>query len=400
MYLKHLSLTQFRNFARLDTDIPKQTVMLVGNNAQGKTSILEAIYYLATLTSFHADRDRQLINLIESRKSLAVARIVAEFDRGGHSHQLEIRIIKEKNVAGTARTRKEILFDGVKKKAVDTIGQFNAVLFLPQMMQVVEGAPDDRRRYFDLAISQVNPGYAASLSEYRKVLQQRNALLKQLFKLNGEREQLSFWDERLAKRGAKIILARIQAIQEIENFAGAIHHDLTRGEEVLRLSYQPAYDPAPPVQKQTQLLVAPVDRSSIIVEKIESGLLARLKTIRGEEIQRGVTTIGPHRDEVRFLSNGIDLGIYGSRGQVRSTMMTMKLAEMAWMKSKTGFEPVLLLDEVLAELDEYRRVDLLARVTSSSQTLLSTTDKLLFEENFLKKSKILRIHDGRLEDTE
>jgi DNA replication and repair protein RecF len=396
MRLNHLSLTQFRNFARLDFDVPSGTLLVVGGNAQGKTSILEAIYYLATLTSFHAENDRQLINLLEGRKKLAVARIVAEYEKGNRKHRLEIRIIKEKNRNGVERSRKEVLLDGVKKRAREVIGHFNAVLFLPQMMQVIEGAPQDRRHYVNLALSQVTPHYATNLSEYRKVLTQRNALLKQLNEQGGDKEQLSFWDERLAKRGAQLIYDRIHAIQELDQIAGRIHHEITRSGEVLRVDYRPAYDPLPSPKDQPVLLDAPTDRSSVKLEKIQKGFLKRLAALRQEEIARGMTTTGPHRDEIRFLSNGIDLGIYGSRGQVRTAMMTMKLAEVAWMQEKTGHWPVLLLDEVLAELDEERRVDLLIRLTQSEQALLTTTDLQLFDPKLVEDWNMWELKEGVL----
>jgi DNA replication and repair protein RecF len=147
MFLTHLSLEEFRNFARLDRDIPRGAVLLVGANAQGKTSLLEAIYFLATFTSFHADHDRQLINFLAARKQPAVARIVATFERDGISHRLETRVIQDSNgLNGGPRVRKEVLLDGLKLKMGEAIGKFNAVLFLPQMVRVIEGGPDERRR--------------------------------------------------------------------------------------------------------------------------------------------------------------------------------------------------------------------------------------------------------------
>jgi DNA replication and repair protein RecF len=397
MQLNRLSLTNFRNIARMDIDIPKGTILILGKNAQGKTSVLESIYFMATLTSFHASSDRQLINLVAAREKLAVTRIVGEYTKGGHDHSMEIRIIKENTTNGTQRTRKEVLIDGVKKQAREAIGHFNAVLFLPQMMQVVEGSPEERRRYLNLALSQVIPNYANSLSEYRKVLSQRNALLKQIGEKNGDADQLAFWDERLAKRGAEVIFHRVQAVQELDQTAGRIHHEITSGKEVLRLDYKPAYDPLPVTEQQPALLYTPPDRSQFTLEKIEVGFMQALARLRPVEIARGVTTIGPHRDDLTFMANGIDLGTYGSRGQVRTTMMTMKLAEVSWMKARTGHWPVLLLDEVLAELDEERRVDLLGRVTQSEQALLTTTDLLLFDQEIIKSWQQYRIHGGSLQ---
>jgi len=397
MQLTRLSLTNFRNIARMDITVPQGTVLILGKNAQGKTSILEAIYFLATLSTFQASSDKQLINLIAAKDNLAVARIIGEFKKGGHTHRIEVRIIQENTRNGASRIRKEILFDGVKKRGREVIGQFNAVLFLPQMMQVIEGSPDERRRYLDLAISQVIPHMATSLSEYSKVVVQRNALLKQLSEQGGDTEQLAFWDERLAKRGAQIIYQRIQTLHELDLIAGRIHNEITGGSEVLRLDYQPAYDPLPNEHQQPALIYSPPDRTHLSQDKIEAGFLAALKALRRSEIARGVTTIGPHRDEMRFLSNGIDLGTYGSRGQVRTAMMTMKLSEVEWMRQKTGHWPVLLLDEVLAELDEERRTDLLARVSQSQQSLLTTTDIQLFDHETIAGWQHWRIQNGTLQ---
>lgn len=382
----------------MDVRVPDSTILIVGDNAQGKTSILEAVYFLATLSSFHASSDREMINLIAGKEKLAVARIVGEFLKKGSAHRIEVRIIQEHTRNGVPRVRKEVLVDGVKKRAREAIGFFNAVLFLPQMMQVIEGSPEERRRYLDLAISQVVPQAATALSEYGKVVSQRNALLKQLAEQGGDPNQLDFWDERLAKRGAQIIHERIRTIHELDLVAGRVHHEITGASEVLRLDYQPAYDPLPAPENQPSLLYSPPDRTPISKEKIETGFLDALKNNRRMEIARGVTTIGPHRDDMRFLSNGIDLGVYGSRGQVRTAMMTMKLAEMSWMQEKTGHHPVLLLDEVLAELDEGRREDLLARVSQSSQALLTTTDVDLFNPERIASWQRWRIHAGTLEE--
>jgi DNA replication and repair protein RecF len=399
MQLTHLSLTNFRNFTRLDVDVPGGTVMLVGNNAQGKTSLLEAIYFLATLTSFHASSDKQLINFIEARQDLAVGRIVADFARGPENHRIEVRIIQEpNNQNGVKHLRKELLLDGIKRKASEVIGQFNAVLFLPQMMGMIEGGPEERRRYLNLALAQVISHYQAALAEYNKALLQRNALLKQLYERKGDASQLDYWDDQIATFGAQLIHARIRAVQELERLAARTHRELTHANEILRLSYQPAYDPLPQAPGQFALpLDAAVDRCGFSQEQIRKGFLESLQKLRSEEIARGITTIGPHRDELRFLANGIDLGTYGSRGQARSAILALKIAEVAWMYDKSGHWPILLLDEVLAELDTERRFDLLARLDQSEQVLLSTTDLDLFDTEYVKKAVIWRIAGGRVE---
>ncbi len=410
MLLTHISLTNFRNFARLDIDIPGGPVLLVGSNAQGKTSLLEAIYFLATFVSFHATNDRQLINFVTAQEPLAVARIIADFSHSdskkqienntipSKKHRLEVRLIQEANgYSGVPKLRKEILLDGVKSKMGEAIGAFNAVLFLPQMMRVIEGSPEERRRYLNLAMGQTLPKFAHYLTEYNRALSQRNALLKSLNERGGNADQLDYWDQNLADFGAWLIFERIQAIQQIERLAARVHSELTRSAEVFRLSYDPAFDPLPRPKAQFSLPIdTALDRSSISLDTIRAGFLERLKALRSVEIARGVSTIGPHRDELRFLANGVDLGIYGSRGQGRTAVLSLKLAEAAWMKQVTGDWPVMLLDEVLAELDPERREDLLERILQSEQSLLTTTDLDLFDQGFTKQARIWKISQGRV----
>lgn len=395
MYLKHLSLTNFRSLTRLDAELPRRAVVLVGQNAQGKTSVLEAIYFLAAFTSFQTHADRQIVNFHEAKNPLAVTRLVADYQRGKTKHRLEVRLILEPTGANGQRLRKEILLDGAKRQANDVIGHFNAVIFVPQMSQIIEGGPDERRRYLNLALAQAVPSYARVLSEYSQALTQRNALLKALNENGGNSNQLEVWDEALVKSGAQIILWRIQAIQEIERLASRVHHELTRGTEILRLAYEPAYDPLPKPDGQLGLkLDTAIDRSSIDIKEIQEGFLAKLKAIRGEEISRGVTTIGPHRDDLRFVINKRDVSDYGSRGQIRTTLLALKLAEVEWMKERTGEYPVILLDEVMAELDGSRRADLLKYVTHEHQVLFTTTDLTLFASEFSEDAEVWDVQSG------
>ncbi len=417
MHLKHLSLTNFRNFARLDVDLPQRVVLLVGNNAQGKTSILEAIYFLASFTSFQTHSDRQLINFVEAKNPLAVTRLVADYQRGRKNHRMEARLILEPTGINGQRMRKEVLLDGVKRQIHEVIGHFNAVIFVPQMTQIIEGGPDERRRYLNLALSQAVPAYAGVLNEFNQALTQRNALLKAVSERSevwnrrivaegagegvprgGEMGQLDVWDETLARLGGQIIQWRIEAVQQIERLAARVHRELTRGGEVLRLSYEPAYDPLPhPTGQLGMKLTTELDRSGLKLEEIRGGYLARLKELRSEEVARGVTTIGPHRDELRFLANGVDLGDYGSRGQVRTTLLALKLAEVNWMKERTGEWPVILLDEVMSELDLQRREDLLKYVGESEQVLFTATDVRMFAQEFVGKAEVWNVREGNIQ---
>ena len=396
MYLTRLSLTDFRGFSRLDLNVPREIFLLVGGNAQGKTTLLEAIYLLSTFSSFHASSDRQLINFTQPLNQLTVSRIIGDFTRRDGDHRIEVRLILEPNGDnGSTRFRKEVLLDCVKRKIGEVVGWFNAVIFLPQMARIIEEGPSERRRHLDLLISQVSPRYVQHLNDYAQTLSQRNALLKQLSERGGDPEQLAVWDGMLARHGAFIMWDRIRTIREMEEAATRIHYDLTNGQEVLRLDYQPAYEPLLQPKGQMALPVNGVaDRSGLSAQEIEQGLLAALRGKQREEIARGVTTLGPHRDEMRFLSNQIDLGEFGSRGQGRTALLAMKLAEVTWLHKRTGDWPVLLLDETLSELDTQRRADLLGALAACDQAILTSTDLEMFEGDFIKSHPVWRVDAG------
>lgn len=400
MYLTHLSLTNFRLFSRLDMDVPRRTLLLMGDNAQGKTSLLEAIYFLATFTSFHAQSDRQLVNFIASRDALSVARLVAVYQKTDRAHRLEVRLIQDSNGNGGSRLRKEVLLDGVKTSPNQAVGHLGAVIFLPQMTRIIEGGPDERRRYLNLCIAQSNPAYTRALSEFNQAVTQRNALLKILSERGGDPDQLVYWDEVISTRGAIIIKARIEAIKEIEILAKRIHEKLTGAAEVIHLDYQPSYDPVPRPNGQFALrLNDHVQRDNYSLDELIKGYAARLLEARGEEISRGVTTIGPHRDEMRVMCNGIDLTDFGSRGQVRTGILSLKLAEVEWLREKTGEWPILLLDETLAELDRPRRNFLLDTLKQAEQAILTTTDTNLFPSEFVHSCEQWQVTSGNVEPT-
>ncbi|NIM95197.1 MAG: DNA replication/repair protein RecF [Anaerolineales bacterium] len=398
MHLSHLSLTNYRNFVRLETDLPLGSTILVGANAQGKTSLLEAIYYLAEASSPHATSDRQLINFLAMEETIPFARIVAEIHRGNRINRIEIRIILESvGIAGERRLKKEILVNGLKRRVGDLAGEFNAVMFLPQEMRVIEGPPGERRRHLDSVLSQADPVYAKARSEFAKTLTQRNALLKQIQERNQGNDELIFWDERIADLGSTLIRTRATALNELELLASDIHHQLTHNGEALGLEYIPSYKPSSHPEGQLDLPInAPTDWKTLTRETLRKELIESFHQSRREEIARGVTLFGPHRDDFRFTGNGIDLRLYGSRGQNRTAMLAIKLAEVEWMHERTGEWPVLLLDEVLAELDPLRRNDLLAHVGDVNQAVLTAADLTMFSDSFRGDSTIWRIEAGTI----
>ncbi len=216
----------------------------------------------------------------------------------------------------------------------------------------------------------------------------------------GSDSQLDFWDERLGEHGALIFAARATALLELEGLASAIHRDLTRGADGLRLAYHPAYDPLAAPDGQLGLpLDVPVHRVGLAPAEVQAGLVEKLRETRAEELARGMTLTGPHRDEIRFLAGGIDLGTYGSRGQSRTAVLALKLAEVEWMRAKTNEWPVLLLDEVLAELDVSRRGELLARLGAAEQVVLTTTDLGLFPGVFVERATVWLVEAGRIRES-
>lgn len=406
MHVSHLSLTNLRNFVRLEIELPPGPLLLVGANAQGKTSLLEALYYLASGSSPHASHDRQLINFLALREPTPFARLVGEVRRADRLHRIEIRLILERtSPLDELHLRKEVLINGLKRRALDLAGGLNAVLFLPQDLRVVEGPPGERRRYLDAAISQADPPYASDLHEYSQVVTQRNALLKQLQEaavVSGPRregtdsaDRLAYWDERLTGLGASLIRARSLVVSELDRLAAPVHAALSKGAEQLRMDYLPSYDPVPRPEGQLGLpMEALVDRTAIPASDIQASFQEALSRSRAEEISRGMTLLGPHRDDFRLRVNGVDLRAYGSRGQNRTAMLSLKLAEVDWMRQRTGEWPVLLLDEVLAELDVTRRQALLSRVHAADQAVLTSADPAMFTEDFRRRATIWKIENG------
>ncbi len=397
MHIQQLSLTNFRLYARLEVDLPAGALILVGANAQGKTALLEALYFLATGQSHHAASERQLINFLALHEPQPFARVVAEARTTRERLRVELRVIAD--AGGEGRLRKDVLINGAKKRVSDLAGRITAVMFLPQDMAIVEGSPGERRRYLDLALSQVDSLYQHNLSEYGKVLSQRNALLKQIQESGVAPDLLEFWDGKLCELAGALQAARTHAVAELEALASPIHRELTAGREGLRLAYHPSFDPAAAVAPDGQLglpLATPAHPIGVSAAEIENLLRERLKSVRGDEIARGQTLYGPHRDELRFVANGLDVGVYGSRGQVRTAVLALKLAETEWMRARTGEWPILLLDEVLSELDGQRRSDLLRRLSAADQFVITTTDLTPFPSEFLARAAVWRVQTGTL----
>lgn len=377
MRLTQLSLFNVRNYVRLALDLPAGVTVLLGDNAQGKTNLLEAVYYLATSRSPHAGSDREIVNwLTPQSEPLPYARLVGRVSREGGDLTIEITLTQQGN--GEGRYRKQIRLNGVPHRAMDLLGHLNVVLFLPEDIALVTGPPAGRRRYVDATLCQIDPGYCRALARYNRILTQRNALLRDLREKGGEVAQLAFWDEQLVEHGAHLVARRRECLGELDGLVHRVHADLTDGAERLRLDYLPALD-----LKDGQ--------------PVAQAFAAQLRSLRTREIAAGATLVGPHRDDLAFAIDGMDAGVYASRGQQRTTALALKLAEVTFMFQATGERPVLLLDDVLSELDAHRRSFLLRVLDDGpQQSIITTTDLHVLPEAFVQRCHVWRVSAGRL----
>jgi DNA replication and repair protein RecF len=399
MFVEHLSLTNFRNYARLELGVPTdKPIVLHGANAQGKTSLLEAIYYLAAARSPYTTSDRQLMHWRAETEMLPFARLSADVrSRKVSLARIEITLMLESGADG-ARMRKVIKLNGVDKRVMDIIGLVNVVLFLPQDLTLIEGAPSERRRFMDNTLGQVENTYLQALDTYERILPQRNALLRRIAERQADPRELGYWDEQLTASGSIIIAERQRFLRELELGAQRAHLDLTGRGEVLTLRYMPSFIPTMQANGQRSFDMLGLDlHRELTAEQIAPQFAQRLHDDARESIERGVTLSGPHRDELRLMINERDCGLYGSRGQARTAVMAMKLAELDWMRAQIGEEPILLLDEVVAELDAQRRAYLLERIDGRAQTLMTTTELDIFTRSFLERSAVWKVTDGQIE---
>ncbi|HRE49348.1 MAG TPA: DNA replication/repair protein RecF [Aggregatilineales bacterium] len=404
MHLQHLSLTNFRLYSRLELTLPTGAILVCGANAQGKTSLIESIYYLATARSPWTSSDRQLLNWRAENDPLPHSRITADvLGKGKTITRIDITIYRDstaKDADGSPRFRKEIKVNGVKRRVVDLMGSITVVMFLPQDLALIEGSPTDRRRYVNITLAQVDSTYAEALQTFDKALQQRNALLRRIGERQASASELPFWDDKLVAAGSIMISGRQRLLRELELLAQQVHRQLTGGDETLELIYQPSFQPTGKGDGQLSFNVLGLDiHRQLTPAEIAPQYKEALSSLRREEIQRGMTLVGPQRDELRFMVNGRDLGLYGSRGQARTAVLAIKLAEMGWMEQVTGECPVLLLDEFIAELDGRRRAFLLERIDGAGQSILTTTEPDIFTKGFLAKATVWTVNSGQIVTT-
>jgi DNA replication and repair protein RecF len=388
MWVQHLSLRNFRNYVRLELDLPKGLVVLFGDNGQGKTNLLEALYLLATSRSPRTVSDREMIHWQAGEPP--VARVAAQVVRRSEpGRPLNLAIALQAKPAPTGATsgapqpgalvEKHIRINGAARRALDLIGQLAAVLFRARDVELADGPPALRRRYLDGLLALAEQRYLRALQRYQRVLLQRNHLLRRLRERQARQEELTFWDHELINLGSYLIARRLSALAFLQQEARALYARFTQSREALEVAYE-----------------ATVPEASTEEATVRERFREALAAARSRETELAQSLVGPHRDDLRLSIGGADLNLYGSRGQQRSATLALRFAQARYLAYVTGEAPVLLLDDALAELDVHRRSALLDLAAEFEQCFLTTTDEERAAEARARGATVYRIEAGRL----
>lgn len=369
MRLSNLQLQNFRNYDDLSLTFTKNLVIFLGENAQGKTNVLESIFVLAMTRSHRTTNEQELI---QWDKNLAAIR--GTIERQHTSVPLELYLTK--------KGRKTKVNHIEQKKLSSYIGQLNVILFAPEDLSLVKGSPQLRRKFLDMEIGQIDPVYLYDLVQYQKVLKQRNQYLKQLAeKKQTDELYLEVLTEQLVEFGSKVLIARQKFVKRLEYWASQLHHKISQNKENLVIDYI------------SSVPDAPWDN----LEAVQTAFRQALEKVKNKEQFRQVTLAGPHRDDLIFLINEKNVQTFGSQGQQRTTALSVKLAEIDLMKEETGEYPVLLLDDVMSELDDARQLHLLETIEGKVQTFLTTTTLEHVKDKMTVEPEIFYVRQGQLE---
>ena len=407
MHLSHLSLANVRSFRRLELDLEPGAYVVVGENAEGKSNLLEAIALLATTRSQRPGTDVELISWTALREEpLPAARLAGRVEsaRGSDTVEMSIAARALSAPAGSAEgagtpgegivtaappTGRRFRLNGVARRASDLVGTLRAVLFSAADLGVVAGPPAARRRYLDLTLSQIDGRYVRAAQRYARVLQQRNSLLRRLAERRGRPDELDFWDEELAQAGSVLLAERARSIDRLAADAARRYAELAPGDAPLR----PCYRPALPGPLAAALLAGGGAGAG---DWLSGAFREALAERRREDVAAGVTRIGPHRDDVAFLLGGRELAPTASRGQQRGAALALRLAEVELCRSRTGEPPVLLLDDVLSELDARRRERVIEVAYGVDQLVVTTPDPARPPPGAVVGERRLRLAAGEL----
>ncbi len=371
MLLRQLSLANFRSYSNLDLELNPGLTTITGENGQGKSNLLEAIYFLAIGKSYRASVEKDLIywhaDFID-----AYLIIAADIERKEGFSNIRIGL---KPYDGS-KISKQIRIDGIPRRITDLIGTLNAVLFSPEDMELVFGSPAGRRKYLDILLAQISRNYVRSLSKYQRILLQRNALLKRIKDKAALESELDFWDYSLSSEGAIILRQRVEAMDQLNRSVNTLFNQLS-GESNIEIKYSSTVD---------------TDNQ----QEIESAMIKNLTLSRSYEIQRGSTLVGPHRDDMRLIVKGIDASKHVSRGQARLIALSLRLAESRLLSTMRGDPPIILLDDVFSELDVTRRSLVMDEISTYTQVIITSADSHLLGGKYLGDSTKLLLRNGVL----
>lgn len=346
MYIESIELNNYRNYREVKVDFGRNTNILYGNNAQGKTNILESIYMAATTKSHRGTKDRDIIRIGEDESHIRLF-----VNKKDVSHKIDMHLRKNKN--------KGVAIDGIPiHRAMELYGLLNVIFFSPEDLSIIKNGPAERRRFMDLELCQISRLYYQNLSSYNKILNQRNNLLKQIYYDKSLLDTLDVWNMQLVDYGSRIIKERRNFIHMINDIIGDIHGRLTSGKEKLEIIYEFNVDED--------------NFDRILQEKIDT------------DLRYSSTQFGPHRDDISFMINGIDARKYGSQGQQRTVALSLKMAEIKLVKKIINDNPILLLDDVMSELDTSRRDSLIEEIRDI-QTIITCTGY----DDFIKEQIII-----------
>lgn len=359
MFIKRLQMLNYRNYNALDIELCPNVNVFMGDNAQGKTNILEAIYYCAFAKSHRTSKDKELINWNGEHAFISV-----DVGRERLDKRIDISILKD--------GKKSIRINKIKiKKIGELFGNFNVVMFSPEDLRIIKDSPGVRRKFIDMELCQLNPKYYYNLVQYNKVLNERNILLRNR---NTSSEMLEIYDMQLVEFGYNIIRERIKYIESLNKYAEKIHSDITSGKEKINFKY-----------------ISTIKD----LENIKENFYTLLEKNRSKDCDRGITSIGPHRDDFFVYINDIDTKSYGSQGQQRTAVLTMKFSSLEIIKELTGEFPVLLLDDVLSELDFNRKKYILSTI-GQIQTVITCTGIEDLYEYLDEKAKVFKVKNGEI----
>ncbi len=369
MRLTELTVKNFRNYEDLTLHFDKNLVIFLGENAQGKTNLLESIYVAAMTRSHRTNNEQELIQWDKEQ-----AYIGAEIKKKHTSFPLELYLTK--------KGRKTKVNHIEQKKLSSYIGQLNVILFAPEDLSLVKGSPQIRRKFLDMELGQIDPIYLYDLASYQKILKQRNQYLKQLAEKKAtDFLYLDVLTEQLAEFGAKVLVTRHRFVKRLEYWANTLHQGISQAKENLQIDYVATIAPS----------------SWEDLETVKVAFTAKLQKDRSRELFRQMTLAGPHRDDLIFLINGKNVQTYGSQGQQRTTALSVKLAEIDLIKEETDEYPILLLDDVMSELDDSRQLHLLEVIKGKVQTFLTTTTLEHLFDKMTLEPEIYYVYQGEVE---